>query len=109
MSPAVAGAGDDKSAIDRHAQLVFNRRHEPGCLRILGMNSHTETEARRANCFDAIPALGTVRGFEHAVVMLDPQRIRLAGALDHAVRVLDVWIVAALRGHVVGDHAMGRL
>lgn len=105
--PAIARAGDDEFAVDRDAQFVFYRRYKPRGAGILRVNRYGETKSRRSDVFNFMPASEIVGGLENTVVVLGPEMVGRAGALDESVRILDIGIATLVGRHVSGAHALG--
>ena len=98
--PAVARARHHNFAIDRHAPLIFIGGHEPSGIPVGWMGCHGEAECRGRQVCQFLPSGAAVRRVKRAVVMLQPQRIRIAAALSDAVRILYDRVILAIRGHV---------
>src|SRR5690606_7855960 len=100
-------ARDHEMPIDRYAALVVDRWYEPGGARSQRMYGHGEAETRRPG-LDRLPGLPGIGGAKNPVVVLNPQVVRVGRTADHAMRVLDIGIVAPLGRHVIGAQAFTR-
>src|SRR6185295_17654596 len=89
---AVAGPIDHNAAIGRAAFLVLECRHEPRGVRSLRMDGHGKSEHRRFYIRDLRPRRGAVCGLEYAIVMLNPEHLRISGTLHQAMYILPEWI-----------------
>ena len=105
---AVPRARHHQGAINRNALLVLDAGHEPGRVRVIGVNRHAKAEGRRLGLHLG-PALRVVHRFENAAVMLHPELVGLCAALHHHVRILRMGIARLFRWPLVKLHAMRRL
>src|SRR5438034_200605 len=71
------------------------------------MDRHGEAEHGGMKVLDLLPRSRAVGGAEDAIVVLHPQTVGPGRAEDKAMRILNVGVVLALRGHVCGPHAVG--
>src|SRR5262245_8246386 len=70
------------------------------------MDCHRETENRWLHVLDLCPRRCAINGSEHSVVVLYPKNVRIHGALDQAMDVLDIRIELLFRWIVLGSHAL---
>src|SRR5690348_13480524 len=102
---AVAGAVDHHASIHRITLFVFNSGNEPCRVAIMRVRRNRKTKRRGLHALNLTPGGRCVRGFKNAVVMLNPEHVRMGPALRYQVRVLGVWFESALRRHVRGAHS----
>src|SRR5437868_8209621 len=103
---AVACPRNNDAAAHRDAPLILLGGCEPSRVRIARVDSDAKAERRGLRVLDLAPRSGAVSSAKDAVVVLHPQGIRLGGALDQAMTVLDVGVELAVRRHVLGAHAV---
>lgn len=78
---AVSRSCHHKPTIDRNAFLVVDAGHKPGCIWVSGMHGYRESEGRGLYVTDFVPGICPVGRTKHAVMMLDPERVRLVAAI----------------------------
>src|SRR5690606_6574565 len=103
----VLRARDHEMPIDRYAALVLDRWYEPGGARSQRMYGHGEAETRRPG-LDRLPGLPGICGAKTPVVVLQQQVVGVGRTAGHAMRFLDIRIVAPLGRHVIGAQAFTR-
>src|SRR5579871_540148 len=104
---AIGRPGDDDRAVHWDAALVLDRGHEPGALRVFGMDGDAETEFGRLDRRHLLPALAGVGRVEDAVVMLGPECRGPRRTLHQAMDILDRGVIAAFGRHEFRVDAFG--